>query len=94
MAIAAYSRGQIVLPKSNMLDETRRSRGDLSYSIKVELFGQDYFVVMFCYHGSFRMKSAVNGGRGGISVAPPDQKVGFYLISKFEIMFVQKWPLN
>jgi hypothetical protein len=25
--IAAYSRGQIVLPKSNMLDETRRSRG-------------------------------------------------------------------
>jgi hypothetical protein len=40
--IAAYSRGKIVLPKSNMLDETRRSRGHLSYSIKGELFGQDY----------------------------------------------------
>jgi hypothetical protein len=40
--IATYSRGQIVLPKSNMLDETRRSRGYLSYSIKGELFGQDY----------------------------------------------------
>jgi hypothetical protein len=25
-----------------MLDETRRSRGDLSYSIKEKLFGQDY----------------------------------------------------
>jgi hypothetical protein len=33
------------------------------------------------------MKSAING----ISVAPPDQKVGFYLIRKFEIAFVQKY---
>jgi hypothetical protein len=40
--IAAYSRGQIVLPKSNKLEETRRSRGVLSYSIKGELFGHDY----------------------------------------------------
>jgi hypothetical protein len=40
--IASYSRGKIVLPKSNMLEETRRSRGVLSYSIKGELFGQDY----------------------------------------------------
>jgi hypothetical protein len=40
--IAAYSRGKIVLPKLNMLDETRRSRGHLSYSIKGELFGEDY----------------------------------------------------
>jgi hypothetical protein len=31
--IAAYSRGKIVLPKSNILDVTRRSRGHLSYSI-------------------------------------------------------------
>jgi hypothetical protein len=40
--IASYSRGQIVLPKSNMLEETRRSRGVLSYLIKGELFGKDY----------------------------------------------------
>jgi hypothetical protein len=38
-----------------MLDETRRSRGDLSYSIKGELFGQDYrqqlpFHLIFCSH--------------------------------------------
>jgi hypothetical protein len=32
--------------------------------------------------------------RGGISVSPPDQKVGFYLIRKFEFAFVQKWALN
>jgi hypothetical protein len=101
--IAAYSRGQIVLPKSNMLEETRRSRGVLSYSIKGELFGQDYrqqlpFHLIFCSHVllSWIIPNEIRDQwrRGGISVAPPDQKVGFYLIRKFEIAFVQKWALN
>jgi hypothetical protein len=95
--IASYSRGQIVLPKSNMLDETRRSRGDLSYSIKGELFGQDYrqqlpYHLIFCSHVllSWIIPNEIRDQwrRGGISVAPPDQKVlFFYLISKFEITF-------
>jgi hypothetical protein len=95
--IAAYSRGQIVLPKSNMLDETRRSRGDLSYSIKGELFGQDYrqqlpYHLIFCSHVllSWIIPNEIRHQwrRGGISVAPPDQKVFFFfLISKFEITF-------
>jgi hypothetical protein len=87
--IAAYSRGQIVLPKSNMLKETRRSRGVLSYSIKGELFGQDYrhqltFHLIFCSHVllSWIIPNEIGGQwrRGGISVAPPDQKVDFYLV--------------
>jgi hypothetical protein len=86
--IAAYSRGKIVLPKSNMLDETRRSRGDLSYSIKGELFGQDYrqqlpFHLIFCSHVLLSQIIPYEIGgqwrRGGISVAPPDQK-HFYLV--------------
>jgi hypothetical protein len=81
--IAAYSHGKIVLPKSNMLDETRRSRGHLSYSIKGELFGQDYgqqlpYHLIFCshvllYHGSFQMKFAFNGGAEEFQL--PDQKI-------------------
>jgi hypothetical protein len=96
--IASYSRGQIVLPKSNMLDEMRRSRGDLSYSIKGELFGQDYrqqlpYHLIFCSHFllSWIIPNEIRDQwrRGGISVAPPDptRKCFFNLISKFEITF-------
>jgi hypothetical protein len=76
--IASYSRGQIVLPKSNMLEETRG-----------ELFGQDYrqqlpYHLIFCSHVLLSWiipnKICDQWRRGGISVAPPDQKVGFYLI--------------
>jgi hypothetical protein len=79
--IAAYSRGQIVLPKSNMLDETRRSRGDLSYSIKGELFGKDYwqqlpFHLIFCSHVLLSQiipnEIGVQWRRGGISVIRPE----------------------
>jgi hypothetical protein len=48
--IAAYSRSQIVLPKSNMLDETRRSRGDLSYSIKGDYRQQLPYHLILCSH--------------------------------------------
>jgi hypothetical protein len=47
---------------------------------------------MFCYHGSFRIKSAINGGAEEFQ--SPDQKVGLYLLSKFDITFVQKCPLK
>jgi hypothetical protein len=79
--IAAYSRSQIVLPKSNMLDETRQSRGDLSYLIKGELFGQDYrqqlpFHLIFCSHVLLSQiipnEIGVQWRRGGISVARPE----------------------
>jgi hypothetical protein len=79
--IASYSRGQIVLPKSNMLEETRRSRGVLSYSIKGELFGQDYrqqlpFHLIFCNHVLLSWiipnEIRVQWRRGGISVVRPE----------------------
>jgi hypothetical protein len=72
-----------------MLDETRRSRGYLSYSIKGELFGQDYgpqlpYHLIFCSHVllSWIIRNKIGGQwrRGGISVAPPDQKVYFYFL--------------
>jgi hypothetical protein len=61
-----------------MLEETRRSRGVLSYSIKGELFGQDYrhqlpFHLIFCSHvllsGIIPNKNGGQWRRGGISVA-------------------------
>jgi hypothetical protein len=80
-----------------MLDETRRSRGHLSYSIEGELFGQDYrlqlpYHLIFCSHAllSWIIPNEIRDQwrRGGISDAPPDQKVGFYLILKSRFCFL------
>jgi hypothetical protein len=65
-------------PKSNMLDETRRSQGHLSYSIMGELFGQDYrqqlpYHLIFCSHVLLSWiipnEIRVQWRHGGISVA-------------------------
>jgi hypothetical protein len=79
-----------------MLEETRRSRGVLSYSIKGELFGQDYrqqlpFHLIFCSHVLLSLiipnEIRVQWRRGGISVTRPEN-----LKSHFDFLIFRPSP--